>query len=88
EQTKRISRKPANGFGLIANCMVIPEEEDCKQATKCTPSSTGKKDVLIEYDLPSCRAVSIVFLQRQENHVDLRDFEISKQQQKSTTQGS
>ncbi|KAH9325699.1 hypothetical protein KI387_005877, partial [Taxus chinensis] len=85
EQTKRISRKPAGGFGLIANCMVIPKEEDHKQATKCTPSTTGTKDVLIEYNLPSRRAVSIVLLQRRENHVDLRDFEISKQQKIDNT---
>ncbi|XP_059065782.1 calmodulin-lysine N-methyltransferase isoform X1 [Cryptomeria japonica] len=85
EQTKQISRKPAGGFGLISNCLVEPKQEDYTGATVGPLLSTGKKDMLVEYTLPSCRAVTIMLQQRRENSVDLKDFEISKKQEIDNT---
>jgi len=77
-EMKRISRKPTGGFNLVPH-HIIETTEEYAQATMCTLSPSGRKDVLIEYNLSLGRTVSLMLLQRRQNHVDRRDFQICKE---------
>jgi len=64
---------------------IVETTEEYAGAAMCTLSSSGTKDVLIEYNLPLGRTVSLTLLQRRQNHVDLRDFEICKEHEIDNT---
>lgn len=84
EEMKRISRKPTCGFNLVPH-HIVETTEEYAEATMCTLSPSGTKDVLIEYNLSLGRTVSLMLLQRRKNHVDLRDFEICKEHEIDNT---
>lgn len=84
EEMKRISRKPTCGFNLVQH-NIVETKEEYAEATMCTLSPSGTKDVLIEYNLSLGKNVSLMLLQRRKNHVDLRDFEICKEHEIDNT---
>lgn len=83
-EMKQISRKPMGGFNLVPH-HIVETTEEYAQANMRTLSPNGTKDVLIEYNLSLGRTVNLMLLQRQQNHVDRRDFEICKEHEIDNT---
>eukprot|EP01018_Ginkgo_biloba_P018651 Gb_35298 [translate_table: standard] len=85
EDMKQISRRPGGGFSLIPCHIVDPQEQEHLGSSMHTVLAVGTKDMLIEYKLPLSRTVRLTLLQRREDCVDLRDFEICKQHEIDNT---
>ncbi|KAI4381773.1 hypothetical protein MLD38_007817 [Melastoma candidum] len=71
---ERVSRRTACGFNLISFEVVAGDDAKIHGA-----DSVGARDVTVCYKLPAPRSTELLLTQRQENHADLRDFDVCNQ---------